>query len=114
MKTILIAADIPPLLLATVLAVYGAYILVFGAIVTFVSAEGTTMLHQPIPAGVIPVLAGVLVWLGVGRGSNRIAWVGGAVGLMFSVLFVFSSGGIMVPIAVLLVVSLAVRHVSLG
>ena len=57
---------------------------------------------------VIPTIAGGLILVGLARRTVPLAWIGAAVTSLFAGLFVFSIGGILVPVAVVLLVLLGV------
>lgn len=104
-------ADIPALAVAAVIAAYGLYLLIVGPEVTFFTPDGPgTTFRQPTFAGLLPVLAGLLVWLGIARQSAAITWIGGVLAGLFSVLFLFSAGGILIPLAAALLAALIVRR----
>lgn len=52
------------------------------------------------------LLAAVLLLVGLLGRKQFLAWIGLAILLLFSLLFLFSSGGILLPIAVLLLILL--------
>lgn len=98
-------------LLAALVAAYGVYLLVLGPILTMVTPGGAvSAVHEPTPAGVLPLIGATLVWYGIQRRNERWAWIGAAVVLAFSVLFVFGSGGILIPLALAIVVVLIARR----
>jgi hypothetical protein len=99
---------------AALIGSYGAYLVLFGPILSTVTPGGSavTATHVPSPAGLIPAVAALLVWLGMLRGKERIAWLGGGLAVAFALLFVFGIGGILVPVAGVLLLSLALRRVT--
>ena len=81
---------------------------------TIVSPDGqpTVSVQTPNIAGLVPLGAGILVVVGIARHSQRLAWVGALAALGFSILFLFSVGGVLIPIAGLLVLSIALMRRS--
>lgn len=103
-------ADVPALAAAALLALYGVYLIVLGPVLTFVSPGGSaTTYHDPNAAGLAPIIAGLLVWYGVSKGSDLVAWAGAVIATAFSILFVFGVGGIAIPAAAALLAALIVR-----
>ena len=100
------------LLLAALVGAYGVYLAAIGPITVLVTPGGaTTAVHQPNPAGVLPLVGAIAVWFGIQRRSDPWAWIGATVVLAFSVLFVFGPGGLLIPLALALVVVLIARRV---
>lgn len=106
--------DAPAVALAGVLVVYGLFMLFVGFSGTGVGPNGLYEFRGTSVAAVIPLIAGSLVGWGAWTARERLIWVGAAVALLFSIAFVFSIGGLVLPIAMLLVVAVAIRHRGLG
>jgi hypothetical protein len=106
--------DLLPLGIAAAFAAYGIYLLVVGPLLVTVArgVPGSVTTHNPTIAGLFPLAAGSLVVFGIWAGRDRLAWGGGALALLFSVAFLFSMGGTFIPVAVLLLVCLAIRNLS--
>lgn len=110
MQTRFRTSDLPVLAVAALLALYGLYLIALGPILTFVSPGGAaTSYHDPNAAGLAPLLAGLLVWYGVTKGSDLVAWAGAVVAIAFSILFVFGVGGVAIPVAAALLAALVAR-----
>jgi hypothetical protein len=98
--------------LASLVAVYGLYLMALGPILTVVTPGGAaTAVHEPNPGGVVPFVGATLIWYGVQRGKQRWTWIGAIVVLVFSVLGVFGPGGILIPPAIALMVVLFARRI---
>ena len=109
--------EIVPVASAVVVAAYGAHLILIGQLLTMVSPDGQPALSVQAPnmAGLIPLAAGLLVVVGIARRRQRLAWIGALAALAFSILFLFGVGGILIPIAGLLVLSLAlIRRSAVG
>lgn len=109
--------EIVPAASAVVVAAYGAHLILIGQLLTMVSPDGQPALSVQAPnmAGLIPLAAGLLVVVGIARRRQRLAWIGALAALAFSILFLFGVGGILIPIAGLLVLSLAlIRRSAVG
>jgi hypothetical protein len=97
--------------MAAIYVAYGTYLLVIGPLETIVTpGDGSVTIHDPTSAGLFPLVAGGLVLYGLWVGRDRIAWAGGAFALAFGVAFLFTLAGAFIPMAVLLLASLALRH----
>lgn len=98
------------LAIGTALVIYGAYLLVLGPEWTVVLPDGpSTVTRDPSAVGVVPLVAGVVLAWGILRGSGRMTWLGTALALAFAVLFVFSMGGVLLPVVALLLVAAMLR-----
>src|SRR4026207_1864030 len=98
MRTRVRWADVPALGAAAALAVYGSYLVLIGPIMRIVTPEGGAVgLAVPNPAGLAPVAAALLVWYGILNGDGRLSWLGAVIGAAFSILFLFSIGGAVIP-----------------
>jgi hypothetical protein len=93
---------------------YGLFLIVLGqpwATITEAGESAPAMI--PAAAGVVPLVAGVLVIAGAAFHRKLIAFVGAALLLAFAILFIFGIGGVMVPVAVLsLIATAATRYRS--
>jgi hypothetical protein len=97
--------------LAALVAPYGVYLVALGPLLVVVTPSGAvSAVHQPNPAGLVLIVGPGLVWYGIQRGKQRWAWIGAAVVLAFSVMFVFGPGGILIPLAIAVVAVLIARH----
>jgi len=103
------------ILLALIIVAYGVYLLVVG--VTVVSMPEVPVGTPPGPAstatvpvmtGVIPMIAAGLILVGWTLRRIWLAWLGAAITSLFAWLFVFSIGGILVPVVAVLIVLLGV------
>jgi hypothetical protein len=110
MKRVAEIATVMAVVLALAIAAYGVFLLTVGTLVTITPASApvvelppTTTERRPDPAGIIPLGFGLLVatgllvrsWILVGLG---VAGIG-----LFSVLFIFGVGGVLLPAWVALV-----------
>jgi hypothetical protein len=102
-------------LLAAGIALYGLYLVVVGVEWTIVREVplgdppgARTSQYLPAYQGLVPLIAGALVVLGVTVHQPLLAWAGAMVVAVFSVLFLFGVGGILIPFAAALLVLLAV------
>ncbi len=103
--------DIPALVASAAIGVYGLYLAVVGPILSIVTPDGAaTSSREPNLAGLVLVGAGVLVWFGIVKHTDALAWTGAALAAMFSVLFLFSVGLIVMPFAAILLLALAIRR----
>jgi hypothetical protein len=102
-------------LLALLTAGYGIYLLIVG--VTVVSMpevpEGTppgptSTVTLPRVEGLIPTVAGGLILVGLALRRIWLAWAGALLASLFAALFVFSIGGILLPVAAALLVLLGI------
>ena len=99
--------------LAVLIVAYGLYLLLVGQQITFqeevpigaAPAEQVTR-HLPAVQGVIPLAAGVVILVGLVTQRLLVAWVGALAASAFAGLFVFGVGGILIPVAVMLLVAL--------
>ena len=108
------AAAIGTALLSLATTACGIYVLVVG--VTVVATPAVPVGTAPGPtssgtivvvAGVIPTVAGGLILIGLALRKLWLSWAGVAATSLFAALFVFSIGGILVPVAAALLVLLA-------
>ncbi|HEY4228450.1 MAG TPA: hypothetical protein VGM49_08925 [Candidatus Limnocylindrales bacterium] len=103
--------DLPPIGFAAVFGAYGLYLLLIGPFQTIVTPDdGSVTFRDPNVAGLLPLAAGVLVVYGMWAGRERVSWGGAALAMLFSVAFLFSLGGVFIPVAALLLMSLALRR----
>ena len=106
-------------LMAVVVAFYALTLLVVGEKITIVPESPIEEINKtdpvpmtmsieyiPYPPAIIPLLAAVLLLAGLLGRNQLLAWIGLAILLVFSLLFLFSSGGILLPIAGLLLLLL--------
>lgn len=104
--------DMLPMALAAIFVIYGAYLVVVGQTVTIVTpGAGSTSSQASNIAGLFPLIAGLVVIGGIWLGRERVVWIGGGLALLFSVMFLFSIGGLFIPVAVLLLAGLMIRRV---
>lgn len=107
------------ILLVSVVAFYAIALLVVGAQVTGVSETpieeinnadpvplAMSIEYVPYPPAIVPLLAAVLMLTGLMGRKQILAWIGLGILLVFSLLFLFSSGGILLPIVGLLIILL--------
>jgi uncharacterized membrane protein len=105
--------DMLPMAIALVFVIYGAYLVFVGPLVTIVTPDaGSSASREPNFAGLFPLIAGLLVIGGIRLGRERLVWAGGGLALVFTVMFLFSVGGLFIPVAVLLLASLVIRHAA--
>lgn len=106
-------------LLAVATAGYGIYLLIVG--VTLITTPAVPLNSPPAPTstrtdpvieGWIPTLAGGLMLVGLALRRTWLTWAGVLVVSLFAALFVFSIGGILVPVAVALLGLLGVMSWS--
>jgi hypothetical protein len=104
-------------LLSVVVVVYAANYLIFGGQISTVQEiplesqeppPPAVIESEPYPAAFIPFAATVILMFGLLTDRVIVAWAGWAALTVFSGLFLFSSGGVLLPIAgVLLILLLA-------
>lgn len=100
-------------IVAVLVGIYGSYLVLVGPSVVFVAPDGGTVLSRvPNPVGVVPVTAAALVIVGLASQQERLAWIGTAIGLAFSLLFVFGVGGILIPLTLSLAGLLTIRRLD--
>jgi hypothetical protein len=113
--TIRRVATIGVVLLGLVIAAYGVNLLLVG--VTVVSLPAVPVGTPPGPAstetipivmGVILTIAGGLILVGLAVRRTSLTWIGAAVSTLFAGVYVFSIGGILVPVAAVLLALLSV------
>lgn len=93
-------------LICAVIAVYGLNLWLVGY-ETITLQEGSPIVHSghfPTPLGIIPLIGALLLAIGLLLGRNAISWLGLAILSVFAGLFLFSIGGILIPVALLLLV----------
>jgi hypothetical protein len=97
---------------AVLFAVYGIWLLFIGPGLVTVTPEGgiAASSNIPSPLGVVPILAAALLSIGLARDDERLNWAGAGTAAIFAAAFLFSIGGILSPIAALLLVMLASRQ----
>lgn len=105
--------DAPTVALAAVLAGYGIFTLFIGFPGMGVGPNGPYEFSGRSIAAVIPLIAGGSVGWGAWIAHERLIWAGAAAAVLFSVAFVFSIGGLVLPVALLLVVAVALRHIAI-
>jgi hypothetical protein len=97
--------------MAAIYVAYGIYLLAIGPLETIVTpGAASATVRNPSPVGLFPVIAGGLVLYGTWSGRDRVAWAGGAFALLFGPVLLFSLAGVLIPLAVLLLASLALRR----
>ena len=101
-------------LLALVTSTYGAYLLIVGVTVVAApavplgTASGPTSTQAvTVVEGAIPIVAGGLILIGLVLRRIWLSWAGVVTTSLFAALFVFSIGGILIPVAAGLIVLLA-------
>jgi hypothetical protein len=103
-------ADLLALGGAVLIGTYGVYLLLLGPVVTMLDPDGgAAVSREPNPIGFAFVAAGILVWFGITRHSDGHAWLGAAVATAVSIFFVFGVGGVAIPLAAVLLITLALR-----
>lgn len=108
------SANVILVCLAAVLAVYGGYLTLIGPGLITVTPDGGAPIASNVPnaAGLIPVAAAFMVWFGIRRNDERMAWAGASTAAVFAGLFLFGIGGILIPVAGLLLLVLAARRLA--
>lgn len=95
---------------AGIAGLYGLYLLALGPLLVLViPGDGTSFARSPNIAGAIPLTAAVAVVLGIRFGRDHYVVLGAAGLLAFGVLFVFSIGGILIPVALVMLGLASVR-----
>ena len=98
--------------IAVVIALYGLYLIVFGLPMILVIPDGPTYTERTNDfRGVIPLAGALLLIAGVVTGNTRRALLGAIGHLAFSVLFLFSIGGILIPATAVLLLLVVIRNV---
>ena len=104
--------DVLPMAIAAIFVIYGVYLVVVGQTITVVTpGAGSASSQASNIAGLFPSIAGLMVIGGIWLGRERVVWVGGGLALLFSVMFLFSIGGLFIPVAVVLLACLMIRRV---
>jgi len=111
-------ARVLAIVLSLAVIVYAANYLIFGAQISTVQEipEGSqeplppaVVEYEPYPTAFIPLAAAVILIAGLWANKEMIAWMGWAILTVFSVLFLFSSGGGLLPLdGILLILLLAI------
>lgn len=113
-------ATIVAILLGAVVVIFTLRLLILGQAVTIVTEIPITVDSQeipsvasveyvPYPAAIVPLIAVALLLSGLTmRKQLLIAWIGLAILFAFSVLFLFSSGAALLPVAGLLLILLTI------
>jgi len=104
--------------LAAVLALYSLYLLLNGQIISIVQesaieeinngVQNITIDREPYPAAILPLIASLMLMIGNMRKKQGLAWIGLAILLLFSLIFLFSSGATFLPVALLLLILLLI------
>jgi len=108
------AATAAAILLAAGMAIYALFLLLVGVPGTVVREGEVTrsVRYFPHPAAVVPLLATAILLGGLLTRKLLIAWIGFAILSTFSVLFLFSIGGGLLPMTGLLLVLLTIITIS--
>jgi hypothetical protein len=95
--------------LALAVAAYGAYLLLVGQLVNVVPEGGGAPAPQsvPTPAGLVSLAGGAAIIAGLLLERPVLAGAGALLTLLFSLLFLFGIGGVLVPVAVVLLALIA-------
>ena len=106
-------------LLAVVVAFYAITLLAVGETFTvvletpieeineeFQIPKMMNIVHVPYPPAFVPLVAAALLLAGLLGRKQMLAWIGLGILLLFSLLFLFGNGGILLPIAGLLLILL--------
>jgi len=108
------AATVAAILLAAGVALYALFVLLVG-VPGIVVGEGEvtgSVRYFPHPAAVVPLLATAILLGGLLTRKLLIAWIGFAILSTFSVLFLFSIGGGLLPMTGLLLILLTIITIS--
>lgn len=110
--------------MATVLTIA---IVIFGVFIAFIGVPTTqvqeynpsentggveTIIQQTSPHGLIATLAALLMLVGLMMQKLKIAWVGLAFLFTYSVLFLFSTGALLLPIDIVLLILLVIIQLN--
>lgn len=71
-------------------------------------ARRATVVHEPYPPAIVPLLASGLMVIGLFIGRLRVSWIGLAILFGFSVLFLFSMGAGLLPVDITLLALLGI------
>jgi len=109
-------ATIAAIILAAIVTLYGAFLLIVGQAFGGYSQQGTGPLVPvysfiPNPAGLIPLVGGFLTLTGILMGNAWLKWIGFTISAVFSVLFLFGIGGVLLPLTPLLLLMLVVKSI---
>ncbi len=93
-------------LLAVGVLCYALWLLIAGVGLTTMMENSTTVLvsRAPAPAAWLPLLASLAILWGLWKKQARATWAGTGVLLAFSLLFLFSIGGVLLLPALALVI----------
>jgi hypothetical protein len=117
MKFVTDVSILVSIIVATAVALFAAYRLIAGMPLTVVPEvpEGTStpptvvaVTYAPYPAAMIPLCAALLLIVGLLIRKLWLVWTGWLILSVFSGLFLFSSGALLLPAAALLLVLLVV------
>ena len=102
------------ILLAAMVAVYALSLLVFGQpwILAYEGGENRGLQFIPALAAFVPLVAVAMLLLGLLTRKKLMTWIGLAILLIFSLLFLFGIGGILLPVSGLLFISLVVIQIG--
>ncbi|MES4787630.1 MAG: hypothetical protein C4294_19555 [Nitrospiraceae bacterium] len=106
-------------LLAITIALYAINLLIVGGVRTIMpevsqgAPQGTPQfIRVPYPPAIVPLVAATLLLSGFITRKLPIAWIGQTLLSLFAVLFLFSSGGQLLPTAGLLLILLTLLQTS--
>jgi len=119
MSRIVKAATAVIIVMTTAVALYGFFLALVGMPATSVQEYnplGTdgekTTIQQLSPHALLATLAAAMIIIGLLIRKLKIAWIGLAILFAYSAIFLFSTGGGLLPIAVILLILLAIIHSS--
>jgi hypothetical protein len=117
MSRIVKASTAAAIVLAVAVAAYGLFLALVGMPVAVVQERvqgmeapdgGVNIGYDPVPHAFIGVLAAAMILVGLLKQKLLIAWSGLVVLFAYSVLFLFSVGAGLLPVAVLLLILLII------
>jgi hypothetical protein len=97
-----------------IVSAYGLYLAAIGPELERVNPgdQSTAFVNSPNPAGIALFLFAVSVIAGLSAGTEKVAWFGAALIAASGLVFVFSFGGVLLPLAALLIAALALRRIA--
>ena len=98
-KLIVKISTLAAILLTALVAFYSLFLLVIGQpwTIAYEGVDNRGLLFIPAPPAFVPLLAATVLLLGLLIRKKLMAWIGLAILLAFSLLFMFGIGGILLP-----------------
>lgn len=106
-------AIIATVVLAIIVATYSFFLLVVGQpwTVAYEDNIGRQIEYIRAPQAIVPLLSAVMILGGLVVKQRVLAWIGTVILLIFSLLFMFGIGGILLPVAGVILLLVAIISV---